>query len=458
MQHTVMRVLIGALTVAVSVVIGVSAARSAPDMSSRSQQATEEVTSPLPAPPQVRARAWAVVDGRDGQLLAGDNAEAARPIASLTKIMTALVVVERTQGDEKVRISKRAQAAGDGSEVDMKAGQTYPVDTLLDAMLIYSANDAAVALAEYVGNDEAGFIKMMNDKADSLDLASTTFTSVNGLDSDKLTTASPTDVVELATNALKDPRIRAAVAMRTITVTRPGATQVKLENRNSLLGTYDGVDGVKTGFTDAAGHCLLIHWSAPDDPSPIADETSTRAADEPTAEEIVSGAESDTRATPAQDNDLWVVVLGEPDDPARFEDARALLDWARPLRQSFRFASAGDVITSVPVAGSGDPVRLYLSDDVRGEARVGDEIVERVSIPPHLTPPLKPGDKVGHYEIRVGDTVIGESDMYVNEQVREESRSDRVKRYLSSWDDAALEGFRTTRSAARRFARYWGIA
>ncbi len=454
-QHAAMRIAAAGIAITLSVFIGVTAAHSAPETAARSTGLDDASSSPLPDPPDVRARAWAVIDGHDGQLLAGDNSEAARPIASLTKIMTALVVVERTQGDESVRISKRAERAGDGSEIDMKAGQKYPVDTLLNAMLIYSANDAAVALAEYVGNDEAGFIKMMNDKAASLDLASTTFTSVNGLDSDRLTTSSPTDMVELATNALKDPRIRAAVATRSITVTRPGATQVKLDNRNSLLGAYDGVDGVKTGFTDAAGHCLLVHWSATG--AQTRDTESSTAAAQPTAEEIAAGTDEGAQAKPATRNDLWVVLLGEPDDPARFDDARSLLDWARPLRQNFRFAAAGDAVTSIPVAGSGTPVRLYLSDDVRGDARVGDEIIERVSVPPQLTPPLKPGDKIGHYEIRVGDEVIGESDMYVNEEVRAESGSERIRRYASSWDDAVREGIRTTRDAAKRFARYWGL-
>lgn len=429
-----------------------------------SADTTRTALSGLPAPPTVHAKAWAVIDGTDGQLLAGDNPVAARPIASLTKIMTALIVVERTQGDESVRVSKRAEQAGDGSEIGMKAGQEYPVDTLLNAMLVYSANDAAVALAEYVGNSEADFIDEMNARAKALHLSATTFTSVTGLDSDTLTTSSPSDLADLSRVAMKDPRIRAAAKLASVKVARPGDDAVTLENRNKLIGTYDGVDGVKTGFTDAAGNCLVVHWTSSATANGTGGSTTDSSqnatppdANEPTAEEIAAGADVSLSQTPAKHHELWIVLLSEPKDPQRFVDAQALLDWATPLRQHLQFAAAGDVIATVPTAGSGTPVRVYLEHDVAGDARVGDAIVERITVPNHIAPPLRPGDTIGRYEVLVGDTVIASSDLYVNERVHTETSGHKLRRYATSWDDAAREGWNFTSDALHRFASYWGL-
>ena len=426
---------------------------------------THQALAGLPAGPVVHAKAWAVVDGTDGQLLAGANAGAARPIASLTKIMTALIVVERTQGDETVRVSKRAEKAGDGSEIGMKSGQEYTVDTLLKAMLVYSANDAAVALAEYVGNSEDAFIDLMNTRAKALDLTSTTFTSVTGLDTESLTTSSPTDVAELSRVAMKDPRIRAAAALPSVKVTRPGDGAITLKNRNKLLGAYDGVDGVKTGFTDTAGNCLVIHWTARATSdgrggsltSTKQQATATDAA-EPTAEEIAAGADVTPTQSPAKSNELWIVLLSEPKDPQRFTDAAALLDWATPLRQHLQFAAAGDVVATIPTAGSGTPVRVYLEHDVTGDARVGDAVVERVIVPNHIEPPLRSGDTIGRYEVVVGGKVIGSSDLYVNEPVRAESSAHKLRRFATSWNDAAREGWNFASDSVHRFASYWGLA
>lgn len=410
----------------------------------------------LPPPPKVAARSWAVYDGVDGQLLAGVGAERAAPIASLTKIMTALVVVERTQGDEKVTASKAAAAAGDGSEIDMRAGQTYTVDTLLQAMLVYSANDAAVALAEYVGGDQKRFIAMMNDRASDLKLQATRYTSVNGLDAGPVTKSSPADLVTLAEVAMKDPRIRLAIKLRSVRVPRPGTTPVTLATRNDLLGTYDGVDGVKTGFTDTAGRCFLTHWSASNvSAAPTSDGAD---ADELTAEEIAAGTD-DASSTGQQDvGELWVVVLGEREDPARFQDTIKLLDWARPLRQKLRFAASGDRIVSVPVQSQGTLVPLYLSDDVAAEVRVGTHVTEKIVVPGVLQPPLRAGDEIGRYELRAGGKVIASSRLFVEHGVRPETRSERLRRYARAWDNAFQQGWKESRHQTHRLARYWGLA
>lgn len=379
----------------------------------------------LPEPPRVSAKAWAVYDATDDEPLAGRGTEEPRPVASLTKLMTALVVVERTQGDELVPVSSHAEEVGEGSEIGMTAGQKYTVDTLLDAMLVYSANDAAVALAEHVGGSEEHFIELMNERAERLELGGTTFTSVNGLDPEgegEITTSTPSDVIALADVALRDPRIRAAVAKPKVTVARPGTTRVVLENRNPVLTSYRGVDGVKTGHTDEAGFCLLTHF---DD---------------------------------GKGGEYYTVVLGERDEQIRTADTRHLLDWARSLRPTLRFAVAGDPVGSAPVAYSPTRVELFVSDDVRASVRLGRRVEERIVVPRVIEPPLRAGDEVGTYSLLVGGKKVASSPIYVDRAVRAPTRSDRLRALARRWPQALRSGVDETKSLLHRFLAYWGFA
>jgi len=141
-----------------------------------------EVAPGLPAPPAVSAPGWAVYDGVDGTLLAGQATGTERPMASLAKLVTTLVVIARTTGTEQVTASKAAQDSGDGSEIAMKAGQKFTVESLLQAMLVHSTNDAAVALSEYISGDEASFVKLMQQTITNMKLEHTTLTNATGLD------------------------------------------------------------------------------------------------------------------------------------------------------------------------------------------------------------------------------------------------------------------------------------
>jgi serine-type D-Ala-D-Ala carboxypeptidase (penicillin-binding protein 5/6) len=369
----------------------------------------------IPEVPQVRSKSWAVYDAVDGNLLAGENIEQPVAIASLTKLMTALVVTERTQGTEKVLISSEAANTSDGSAIGMRAGQKYTVDTLLQAMLIYSANDAAVALAEHVGGSEARFIEYMNEEAEERELTRSTFTSVNGLDpvgKEKLTTSTPADLYLLASVVMKEPRIRQAVRLKQLTVRRPGADPVTLQNRNELLGAYAGVDGMKTGHTDKAGSCLVTHF-----------------------------ADQDGR-------ELYVVTLGAPDEAQRFLDTRALLDWAVPLRQKLTLAKAGDAIGHAPVADSEDSVELFVSDDISVTARVGQTISDEVVIESPVQPPLQAGDEVGTMHVLLDGERAGSSPIYVDRKLSEPDDLERYREALKDWRGALREGWEEVEDAS----------
>ncbi len=223
-------------------------------------------------PPELRAEdlsaaAALLVDAASGEILFALGARERRAPASLTKVMTAVVVLERARLAEQVVVSRNAPEAG-GHAMGLRPGQRISVGDLLAALMIRSANDAAVALAEHVGRSVAGFAALMNAKARALGMTDTRFQNPHGLDSpDHYTTAY--DLAILTRYAFQSPTFAELVRtrQRVITVRMPGtarrqpgrliAKQRVLRSHNRLLDALEGADGVKTGFTSEAGRCLV---------------------------------------------------------------------------------------------------------------------------------------------------------------------------------------------------------
>jgi len=180
--------------------------------------------------------------------------------ASLTKIMSALVILERGQLDDLVTISPNA-ARAHKTHLRVKAGQVFRLEDLLKAMLIMSANDACLAAVEHVGGDEAQFVTLMNAKAAALGLADTHFSNGCGFDNpDHYSTAE--DLAALSVMALDQPIFRQLVREeRAIVTPVNGDHAYVLHNTNRLLGRIPGVEGIKTGFTSKAGRCLIAKVS-----------------------------------------------------------------------------------------------------------------------------------------------------------------------------------------------------
>ena len=226
----------------------------------------------------------------DGTILWQRAADVPVPMASTTKIMTALVVLGLGQPDDKVVVSEAA-AATDGSTAYLTAGDELTTEQMLYAMMLPSGNDAAVALAErYAGGDVNGFVALMNAKASEIGMTSTHFSSPSGLeDQDNYTTA--TDYLKLVSCAMSNELFRRIVATPefSYTSTVTGYT-VTLQSTDVLLSQYEGMLGVKTGHTDAAGYCFV-------------------------------GAASRDGV------ELYSVVLNNPTEWGRFTDTVALMDW-----------------------------------------------------------------------------------------------------------------------------------
>lgn len=192
----------------------------------------------------------------DGASLWSHDAARPLPPASLTKLMTALLVAEAGRLDAIVTASPRA-AAATGSRLGLKAGERFAVAALLTAALVASANDACLALAEWRDGSEARFVARMNARARALGLGATHFVNACGHDAPGHA-ASAADLATLAEAAMREPAIAGRVRQVTARVTdATGARAFTLANRNALIGRYAGAIGVKSGFTARAGKCVI---------------------------------------------------------------------------------------------------------------------------------------------------------------------------------------------------------
>lgn len=269
-------------------------------------------------------RVWAlsaekaiVMDGATGRVLYGKNTDSRSLIASTTKIMTALVVAEQCNVLDRVRIMKEAVGI-EGSSMYLREGEILTVQELLYGLMLHSGNDAAVALAIYCGGTVEGFAELMNDKARQLGMKDSHFQNPNGLDApDHYSTAR--DLAILASFAMENPIFYKTVSARNVTV-----GERHLRNHNKLLWLYEGADGVKTGYTRAAGRIL------------------------------VSSATRDGRR-------LIAVTINAPDD---WNDHMAMLNQGFSGFEQKRIVSTGEIIGFAEIAGGfSGSVQLLAADN-----------------------------------------------------------------------------------------------
>jgi D-alanyl-D-alanine carboxypeptidase (penicillin-binding protein 5/6) len=242
-----------------------------------------EIVPPTGDLPPIPAAAYVVVDGDTGEPLASLNADQPRPVASLTKLMTARLVLDAGPLEDTATVPP-LQITGDESQAGLEPGDHVPRGELLQAMLVASANDAARTLAVDVAGNEHSFVRMMNAEAAAAGLDATRYTNAAGLD-DPAQHSSAADVARLARDLMQDPAFRRIVAAQSV-----GIDGSVLPATNDLLGAYWGADGIKTGHTEDAGWC------------------------------IAASATRDGRS-------IVAVVLGAPTEQARDAAARALLDY-----------------------------------------------------------------------------------------------------------------------------------
>lgn len=213
-----------------------------------------DASSEIVTEPTINSRAAIVYDRTSGSILFGKSENEQRKMASTTKIMTATIVIENANLDDVVTISAKSAGTG-GSRLGLHTNDKISVRDLLYGLLLCSGNDAAVALAEYVGGDIAGFANLMNEKCSYLGLTSTHFVTPHGLDNDEHYTTAY-ELAIITDYALKNETFCNFVGTKNYTVTINGYPKT-LSNTNELLGNLNGVYGVKTGFTNGANRCLV---------------------------------------------------------------------------------------------------------------------------------------------------------------------------------------------------------
>jgi len=310
--------------------------------------------------PSVGAKSVILMDRRTGRVLYEENADERLPIASVTKVMTLLLICEALEAgnislEEPVTASANASGMG-GSQIYLKEGESMPLEDMLKSVIIASANDAAVALGEFVAGGEAAFVQRMNGKAEELGLENTAFLNCTGLPAEGHY-SSARDVALMSRQLLKYDIIKKYTTVWMDSV-RQG--EFVLTNTNKMIRSYKGLTGLKTGFTDEAGFC------------------------------VSATAEKDGM-------ELIAVVLGSATGKERFESAAVLLDHGFSNWQVKNVAE-GLVIPEVTVdLGREEAVTAVLEGEpyvLLDRSSSGDITVE-VDLPEKVTAPVNEGDILG---------------------------------------------------------------
>lgn len=327
-----------------------------------------------PAPPKVEARAWMLLDASSGQVLAARNEDQKLEPASLTKLMTAYVVFDalkrgKIDKDQAFEVSEEAGKVA-GARMFARVGQEVSVDDLLMALVVQSGNDAALTLAEGVAGSEAAFVEMMNAQAKQLGLASTRFQNATGYSHpDHYSTAR--DMTRLANWLIVSfpEQYRRYYAQREFSFN--GVTQ---QNRNRLLWLDPQVDGVKTGYTQAAGYCL-----------------------------IASAVRGKRR--------LIATVMGARSEMDRGMYAQKLLNYGFLETESLRFYRAGQPVARVAVyKGSESEVGIGFLNDftMTTQKGVANKIKAQVITRQPYLAPLKKGQIMGTLRLTLDGETVGD--------------------------------------------------
>ena len=341
------------------------------------------------------ARAVLVATGA-GKVLYERNAERKLPMASITKLMTAIIVLERKRPGDLMTVRETAAAVGE-STVQLRVGEKLSVRDLLAAALIQSANDAAVALAAGTAGDVSEFVGLMNVKAQRLGLTHTHFVRPDGLDVPGHY-SSARDVLKLARVAMKKPFVRRLVAMRSATI----AGGRSLFSWNDLLGRYPGLIGVKTGHTDAAGWCE------------------------------VAAARRDGVT-------IYTVVLGSPSRAQRNADLTRLLAWGQDLFGRLQVVSTGHTYATSAIRLGEDRLPLVAARPVSAVVRVDQPLVETVVAPALVSGPVEAGTSLGEVQVSQRGRVVARAPLLAGHAVEEQGFGHKLSWYSGRTLDEASD-------------------
>lgn len=366
--------------------------------------AVEEDTEEI----DITSRIALIYDRASGKILYEKNGNKQTPMASTTKVMTAIVVLENAKLTDTVTITSKAASIG-GSRLGLKKNDKITVNDLLYGLMLRSGNDAAVALAIHVGGSIEGFADMMNKKALEMGLTNSHFVVPHGLDNEgHYTTAY--ELAKMADYALKMDKFKEIVGTKVATIYINGYAK-QINNTNNLLGSVSGVYGVKTGFTNGAGRCLVT-------------------------------------ACKRDDLDIITVIIGADTNNIRSKDTIKLIQYAYT---EFEVINIKEIIEEKFMEwkninegriyvnkGIENEVKLYLEELPYTKMAVKKEKKDKIDILPttiyYLEAPVKENEILGNVKIVIDNEVIEVLDIYLEEEIQKKDVLEYLKEFLLCLD------------------------
>lgn len=344
----------------------------------------ETATIPMASVPEIKAKSAILIEASTGDIIYKKDEDLKLPPASITKIMTMLLIIEAIENKkvsfyDKVTASEHAASMG-GSQIWLEVGETMTVHDLLKAVAVGSANDASVALAEHIAGSEEGFVSMMNQRAKELGMKNTNFANACGLDDDNLYTTAK-DVAIMSRELISHDVIKQYTTIWMDTVRNE---TVQLVNTNKLVRFYRGATGLKTGTTNGAGCCLS--------------------------------------ATAKRDGmELIAVIMGAESSNERFSNAKKLLDYGFANLCLFKTSEKVDYIKSINV-NKGQKKKVKLKYDKIENELLKTENKSNIKVitetPKTIDAPVKKNQKIGTVKVKLDDKVIRKYNTYASEEIK----------------------------------------
>lgn len=348
--------------------------------------------------PTINSRAYIILDRKSSTVILGKNHNQRKKMASTTKIMTSLVVIENCNLSDTVEISKKAGSTG-GSRLGIKTGDKITVNDLLYGLMLCSGNDAAVALAEHVAGSINNFSELMNNKALELGLTNTHFITPHGLDADEHYTTAY-ELAILSNYALKNETFAKIVGTKEYTITINNNVKT-IRNTNELLGNLNGVYGIKTGFTNGANRCLVT-------------------------------------ACKRGDMDIICVVLGADTKKFRSTDSIKLMEYAF---SHFEYVDINNIIntyfenwkkehldTFSVYKGLYDYISLTYNPPTYSNIPIKNDMLDKFNIiincNTNLNAPISKGTIIGNITLLSGETTIYSSNISVDCDIKKKNITD----------------------------------
>lgn len=357
-------------------------------------------------PLELESKSALLMDAATGTILYEKNSHEAMPPASVTKVMTMLLIYEAEKAgqfawEDSVQVSEHAASMG-GSQVFLEPGETQTAAEMTKCIAIASANDAAVAMAEFVAGSEEAFVERMNKKAQELGMKETHFVNACGLDVDGHET-SANDIALMSRELMtRFPEIKEYTTTWQDTIvhkTRKGETEFGLTNTNKLIKWYEGATGLKTGSTGKALYCL-------------------------------SGtAERDGLH-------LIAVVMAAPDFRVRFQETMKLLDYGFANYSAEKGLPAGEKMAEISVTkGMADTVDGVVKEEISFLLKKdgGKEWETKTEVLPRVDAPVQAGEKLGEVIYLINGEEVGRTDLIASENVEKTDLSTMLERMLQQW-------------------------